>query len=488
MGNDRATSHFGRTPASVAGPRQSRPHRRAATNVCPPAEPRLWRVAVPVFLIAVAAHWATRSAWQEHSLAPLPWLSHVHAPWSSPQSTTEEGDDVVLAPLAEVEPLTAPASARGEFPVPGELRHAVAFWQQVFGVWGARQFAIHDRDHLGVVYDVVEIPAGPTYKLNAEQRLVLERHRNRIEAQLGELERRLKRRIALTGEQRKLHEVIKRGAGSQAVAGAADRLRTQRGMRESFRQGLEASSRYGALFRRVFREAGLPEDLAYLPHVESAFTATARSPAGAVGVWQFMPATGKRFLRMDDAVDERYDPVFATRGAARYLADAYAKLGNWPLAITSYNHGLAGVMRAKDLCGSDFACVLRRYESPSFGFASKNFYAEFLAVRGILYNLDSFFPEGLEQRSPPSLRRVRLVQPVPAHRLAAWHGIDTADLAAVNPAWTERAAKSQVELPAETDVWLPADRVKRVRRMDRHYTQPDAFIGRLTTTTQGEGS
>jgi membrane-bound lytic murein transglycosylase D len=451
-------------------------------------EPRLWRVAVPVFLIALAAHWATRGPWHEHSLAPLPWLSHVDAPSSAPRSATQDGDEVVLATPIEVEPLTVPPSAGGEFPMPAELRHAVAFWQQVFGVWGARQFAIHDRDHLGIVYDLVEIPPGPTYKLNAEQRLVLERHRNRIEAQLGELERRLKRRIALTGEQRRLHEVIKRGAGAHAAAGAADRLRTQRGMRESFRQGLEASSRYGALFRRVFREAGLPEDLAYLPHVESAFTATARSPAGAVGVWQFMPATGKRFLRMDDAVDERYDPVFATRGAARYLADAYTKLGNWPLAITSYNHGLAGVMRAKDLCGADFACVLRRYQSASFGFASKNFYAEFLAVRGILYNLDSFFPEGLEQRSPPSLRRVRLLQPVPAHRLAAWHGIDTADLAAVNPAWTERAAKGQIELPAETDVWLPADRVKRVRRMDRHYTQPDAFIGRLTTTAEGEGS
>jgi membrane-bound lytic murein transglycosylase D len=450
-------------------------------------EPRLWRLAVPLFAIALAAHWATRSALHEHSLTQLPW-PHFALPWSAPALPAEDGDEVVLATPPEVEPLTAPPTVQGDFPVPAELRHAVAFWQQVFGVWGARQFAIHDRDHLGIVYDVVEIPAGPTYKLNAEQRLVLDRHRNRIEAQLGELERRLKRRIGLTEEQRRLHEVIKRGGGAPAVAGAAERLRLQRGMRESFRQGLEASSRYGAIFRRVFREAGLPEDLAYLPHVESAFTATARSPAGAVGVWQFMPATGKRFLRMDEAVDERYDPVFATRGAARFLADAHTKLGSWPLAITAYNHGLGGMARARELCGPDIACIVRRYESPAFGFASKNFYAEFLAVRGILYNLDSFFPEGVEQRSAPALRRVRLLQPLHAHRLAAWHGLDTAELAAVNPAWTDRATKGQIELPAETEVWLPADRVKRVRRMDRHYVQPDAFIGRLTPAGANAGT
>jgi membrane-bound lytic murein transglycosylase D len=469
------TASLTRPAASVHAPRPRRAQvaRRARRG------PRLWLIAVPAIVLAIGAHLGTHGALSSRALTELPWLPHL------PASLSEDGEDVTLSPPAPVAPVTAPASDASPFAVPAGLRPAIAFWQQVFGVWGQRQFAIHDRDHLGVVYDVVEIPAGPTYRLNAEQKRVLDQHRNRIEAQLGEIERRLKRRIALTDEQRQLHAVIKRGAGGAAVAGAADRLRVQRGMRDSFRQGLEASSLYGAAFRRVFREAGLPEDLAYLPHVESAFTVTARSPAGAVGVWQFMPATGKRFLRMDDAVDERYDPVFATRGAARFLADAHAKLGDWPLAITAYNHGLAGVMRARDLCGPNIACVVKRYDSPTFGFASRNFYAEFLAVRGILYNLDTFFPEGVGQREAPSLKRVRLVQPVTAHRLAAWHGIDTAALAAVNPAWTERAAKGQVELPAETDVWLPGDRVTRVRRMDRHYVQPDALIGRLTTAASG---
>lgn len=436
------------------------------------------RALAALLIIALATHLATRGVrTTSESASPSPdATAEAGAPELAPDDTTARTAPSLLAPTLGA------ASGEDPFVLPDELRTAVAFWQQVFGVWRARQFVLHDRDHPGVVYDVVEVPASPNYKLDADQRRVLDQRRDRIAGELAELERRQKRRLALTEEQRRLYEIIKRGAGARAVAGAAERLRTQRGMRESFRQGLEASSRYGALFRRVFREAGLPEDLAYLPHVESAFSANARSPAGAVGVWQFMPATGKRFLRMDAAVDERYDPVFATRGAARFFADAHAKLGDWALAITAYNHGLAGTMRAQELCGRDIVCIVQRYASPTFGFASRNFYAEFLAVRGILHNLEAFFPEGVEQRSAPAVRHVRLLQPLPAHRLAAWHGIEASELAAANPAWTERAAKGEVELPAHTDVWLPGDRVKRVRRMDRFYTQPDALIGRLSTS------
>lgn len=442
-----------------------RPRNAAASDSRRSRNGDLWRAILPFLAVALIGYFASRTG------DPVPAQPSVSV--SAPAEVYG----------AAVEPAVAVPTRHGSdvFSLPPELRHAVSFWQQVFGVWRATQFALHDRDHLGVIYDVVDLPRGSTYKLTAEQRRLLEQRRNRIESDLIELERRLKRRVGLSAEQQRLYDLIKRGAGRDAVAGSAARLRAQRGMRESFRQGLEASSRYREVFRQVFREAGLPEDLAHVPHVESAFTAGARSPAGAVGVWQFMPATGRRFLRMDEALDERYDPVFATRGAARYFADAYAKLGDWALAVTAYNHGLAGVVRAKDRCGADIVCIVRRYESPTFGFASRNFYAEFLAVRGIVHNLAQFFPEGVGQQAPLAHRRVRLLRPLPATRLAQWHGIDTADLAALNPAWTKDAVRGRVELPADADVWLPRDRVKRTRHMDRYYTQPDRLIGRLST-------
>jgi membrane-bound lytic murein transglycosylase D len=83
-------------------------------------------------------------------------------------------------------------------------------------------------------------------------------------------------------------------------------------------------------------------NLAYLPLVESSFNVRARSIVGAVGMWQFMPETGKKFMRIDEKVDERRDPFASTRAAARLLKENYRLLSNWPLAITAYNHAPTG--------------------------------------------------------------------------------------------------------------------------------------------------
>jgi len=127
--------------------------------------------------------------------------------------------------------------------------------------------------------------------------------------------------------------------------------------------------------------------------VESSFNVRARSSVGAVGMWQFMPDTGKKFLRIDDAVDERKDPLASTRAAARLLKENRKLLGNWPLAITAYNHGTEGIFRAIGAVGSQkLEDLIRNYQSPTFGFASKNFYAEFLAAVEIAKNSEAYFP------------------------------------------------------------------------------------------------
>ena len=126
------------------------------------------------------------------------------------------------------------------------------------------------------------------------------------------------------------------------------RLRTQRGVKEQFLAGLQIAGRYLPEMKRIFREAGLPTDLTYLALVESSFNLRARSPMGAAGIWQFMPETGKKFLRIDDAVDERLDLIASTRAAARLLKQNYQILGSWPLAVTAYNHGTEGMLRHRN--------------------------------------------------------------------------------------------------------------------------------------------
>jgi membrane-bound lytic murein transglycosylase D len=155
--------------------------------------------------------------------------------------------------------------------------------------------------------------------------------------------------------------------------------------------GLEISRHFDRQFRKIFRDAGLPEDLAYLPHVESSFQPAARSSAGAMGMWQFTKGAAKTFMP-GGRVDLCLDPFASAIGAARYLSYAYSKLGDWPSAITSYNHGIGGMKRAQNQVGRDFLRIVNNYDGPAFGFASRNYYAQFLAAREIASNPMLYLP------------------------------------------------------------------------------------------------
>ena len=143
------------------------------------------------------------------------------------------------------------------------------------------------------------------------------------------------------------------GVSRASLAAAAERIRFQRGLAERFRDGLVRAGQWEPLHPRGdARTRALPQELAALPHVESSFNPSAYSHAGAAGLWQFMPGTGKQYLRIDRAVDERYDPWKSSEAAAKLLGANYRVTGAWPLAITAYNHGAGGMMRAVKQLGT----------------------------------------------------------------------------------------------------------------------------------------
>ena len=139
------------------------------------------------------------------------------------------------------------------------------------------------------------------------------------------------------------------------------------------------------------RKYNLPEELSVLPHVESSFQLRAYSSAGAAGIWQFTRGTGRLFMRVGYDVDERRDPILATYGAAKLLKKNYEVVGSWPLAITAYNHGLRGMQRAKKRHGTNIVKIIENYRSRTFGFASRNFYPEFLAALHVVKNQNKWF-------------------------------------------------------------------------------------------------
>ncbi|NJM13038.1 MAG: transglycosylase SLT domain-containing protein [Synechococcaceae cyanobacterium SM1_2_3] len=349
------------------------------------------------------------------------------------------------------------------FPAPPELQPQIGFWRNVYAAWGRDQVALHDTRHLDLVYVVLALPGEVGESQTPEQREFVKGQLDALKIRLQQLESRVAANEPLSADDQALAARIQASSGGRnALVDAGNRLRSQRGMRERFKRGLEISGRYDAIFRGVFREAGLPEDLAYLPHVESSFQNHAASSVGAVGMWQFMPGTARQFMMMNAAVDERRDPVASAQGAARYLGNAYRRLNSWPLAVTSYNHGVGGMARAQNAFGNDIAGIVRNYSGTAFGFASRNFYTEFLAAREIARNPQRFFPEGVNYEPPLNLDRVRLRQAVALPTLANYYEVNPYELVSLNRAWNPAAQNGRIALPTGSMVWLPPGTVERL--------------------------
>ncbi len=362
----------------------------------------------------------------------------------------------------KVQPSTT-ISGDAVFPAPPELQPQIAFWRNVYSKWGRNRVALHDDRYLDLVYGVLTLPGEIGENQTPEQKDFVKGHQENLRSILRQLEFKVAANAPLTPAEQKLVAHIRASSGGPgAIAGTSERLRTQRGMRERFKRGLEISGRYDAAFRGVFREAGLPEDLAYLPHVESSFQNHAASSAGAVGMWQFMPGTARHFGMLNAAVDERRDPVASAQGASRYLGNAHDQLGSWPLALTSYNHGVGGIKRAQAAYGNDIVAIARHYSGAGFGFASRNFYTEFLAARDIARSPQRFFPEGVRYEPPLNLDRVRLRQTVNTMTLATYYDVSPGELVSLNKAWNPAAQNGRIALPAGTLVWLPTGTVARL--------------------------
>jgi membrane-bound lytic murein transglycosylase D len=246
-------------------------------------------------------------------------------------------------------------------------------------------------------------------------------------------------------------------------------VRVQRGVKEHFASALGRSRRYLDQMQRIFRKRGLPVELTYLPFVESSFRIDARSRAGAVGMWQFMRSTGRRFLYVTRTVDERKDPLASTRAAAQLLGENYQLFENWPLAITAYNYGQRGILNAVDQVGSsDLMEIIRLYEGRYFGFASKNFYAEFLAAVEVATKAEEFFPS-IRYHRALHLHELKLTEPIGLSTLLRITGVPRGEFFGWNPALSRKIKR----IPEWYRVRVPAERMTKFAKAYRkHVNRP----------------
>ncbi|HEY8517764.1 MAG TPA: transglycosylase SLT domain-containing protein [Candidatus Binatia bacterium] len=342
---------------------------------------------------------------------------------------------------------------QGPFPRPKVLEPAIKFWRDIFATYSKHQVVVHDDWYLGKVYEVVDFRSWVsdgeplTISQENEKKRQIEEAKQRVRNILLSLHARGGDTSGMTADERRIYEMFRDVPGHDKFLLAADRVRAQPGLRERFALGIARQRGYLPRMEQVFREEGLPVQLARLPLIESCFDLNAYSKVGAAGVWQFMPSTGKQYLHISDAIDERRDPLRATRAAAQHLAADYQALGSWPLAITAYNHGRGGVARGvREIGSSDIGDLVTRYRGKAFGFASRNFYAEFLAALDVVERADELFGD-LPYIPPIEGEEVPLPHPMGLHHAARLAGVRAEDLVAANPAFLSAVVDGRAYIP-----------------------------------------
>lgn len=328
----------------------------------------------------------------------------------------------------------SPVAADADFPVPDSIRPAINFWIKVYTEVDTESGYLHDARNLSVIY--ADLP----------------RDSRRIDARRREIATDLNvlatgKRRDLTSSQKDILSLWGDNVSNARLAEAADSIRWQLGQSDRYKEGLVRSGAYREHIENVVRAKGMPVELAALPHVESSFHPGAFSSAAASGMWQFMRETAQRFMRVDTIVDERLDPYRATYAAMDMLQADYRALGTWPLALTAYNHGANGIARAvRDTGTTDIGRIIAEYKGSRFGFASRNFYPQFLAALEVERNADKYFGSITFDRSP-DFAEYEMTSFVDATVIASTLGVEMGELRRMNPALLQQVWTGNKRIP-----------------------------------------
>jgi membrane-bound lytic murein transglycosylase D len=338
-----------------------------------------------------------------------------------------------------------------DFDIPAPMRPLVGFWLRIYTEFSARQVVLFDRLHPELIYEVLDFNELHAKSRNAvAYEIVRDR---RIEKRLKEYRSVLGRLASRRGKvdpskvkdplERHILQVVSHSSHPQhGYRELSKNLRMQTGQRDAVYKGLMNASYFFPKMEEIFKQLEVPIELTRLTLVESSFNLKAHSKSGARGVWQFMLPPGKEYMRVQDdgKIDERLSPIKSTVAAARLLKRNLLISSNWPLAITAYHHGYTGIrklspkQRQTAITGSLFDLCDKTH---TLGYASSNYYAEFLAILHAEAYKDVFFGDAPPLAVAPNLRFEKLRQPMVAYQYAVNSKMDIEEFKKFNPDITD---------------------------------------------------
>jgi len=402
------------------------------------------------------ANWAPEGA--HEMLAPALSASDPH-PVNSPWNLWESH----LAPDA-IEALLFDRDSKipSDFGIPKGMEAQVRFWLRIYTEFSSRQAVLFDEEHPEVIYEVVDFRNlartarnRAAYEIVSRQVLKerLTAYRNAFSALRGQGSS-----ARLAPEIRNISRARQNLRHAHRLDDLQKNLRVQWGQRDQVIEGLQASAPYRGRMDHVFEAMRLPRELTLLALVESSFNTRALSRTGAAGVWQFMPLSGAEFMvvRGDKGIDERISPIKSTVAAARLLQRNLKILGSWPSAISAYNNGHSKWLRVskrdREAPGRLLTQCARDKGLPAkLGFASRNYYAEFLALLRAERYQELAFGSSQELNAQP-VKFVRLDAPKVLAELSEEYRLAPSLLLELNP----DVLNSKLPLPRGFMLAVPA--------------------------------
>ncbi len=299
------------------------------------------------------------------------------------------------------------------FTIPKYFKVPVNFWFKIYTVFSSSQVVLHDKTNLSLIFDVLDYKELRSSNLNYHTKMVLQSKlttdkvkklkatfkklakgkRSSIDAK-AILKAIKKAKIKVPRNRKKKKAFYNKLAGN---------LRAQTGQRDKILSGILNIAPYQYEIDEYFSLMKLPKELLAIPFLESSFNVKARSKVGATGVWQFMRRIARAFMPVDKTMDGRLNPLLSTISALHLLKQNKQVLKHWDLAIPAYNSGTRHLLKAKRRLQKRMRRVrlqdiLSSYKHPHLGFASKNFYAEFLALVHTLAYKNVLYPELNKQK------------------------------------------------------------------------------------------